>query len=72
MGYKHLTKEQRYTIDALLQTPRSTEAKTCLDDLLCHHQEFLDAPANLGLCDLMLALQGETKGKRGFTKVIHW
>ena len=23
MGYKHLTKEQRYTIDALLQTPMS-------------------------------------------------
>ena len=23
MGYKHLTREQRYTIDALLQTPMS-------------------------------------------------
>ena len=23
MGYKHLTREQRYTIEALLQTPRS-------------------------------------------------
>ena len=28
MGYKHLTREQRYTIEALLQTPLAREVET--------------------------------------------
>ena len=34
MGYKHLTREHRYTIEALLQTPKGTDFSELTDEML--------------------------------------